>query len=612
MADAGILKEFLVALGFSVDETKLKRFEKGIDNATKMVGKFALGLEAMATAAEVAVVKVSTQFENLYYASQRLGDTVEDIRGFSFAMGQVGSTGKAGLQAMESIAEFLRSNPGGNRLFQAWGIDLKYVNGQAQVTSQTMEQLGATFRKMPYFQAKQYASVLGIDPNTLQAMLRGTSEAQGKASEIFRRMGVDQDKAALASKNFMNDFRELLLVLTVGLDKIVLAVQPTFDKITKGLEDLDAATGGWSTALIVLGGILLPLLTVVDPIVIAVAALAAGIVWVVSTFSDWRKGLGDVTGGLADIWDALQPVIHGIEWLANVIGKTLAPVLSTALNEGFHNLANVLHVIADVIRLVVDLLTGQWAQAWKDAGKTAGDALRFLKDDLATIVKLAEAAATGAKRAWDWAHGRGGSSSPTAAPVDPGLTADQQRKYGAATPFSIGGGPIGLRNNNPGNLRTGPVGVDGNRAFGKYATPLEGLTAMARNLQHYARQGINTVSAIINKWAPKSDHNDTEAYIRDVARQVGVAADQQLDLKDPATLTKLMGAITAHENGKNPYSSALMSQAASGALGRPVSVAQTTTIHVTGSDPQTTSKLVAGEQGRVNDALARNLKVAAS
>ena len=95
MSDSTMIKEFLVALGFKVDEAKLKKFTQGIDTTTKFVGKLGLGVATMATAVEAAVVKVSSTFEDLYYASKRIGDTVADIRGFSFAMGQVGSTGKA-------------------------------------------------------------------------------------------------------------------------------------------------------------------------------------------------------------------------------------------------------------------------------------------------------------------------------------------------------------------------------------------------------------------------------------------------------------------------------------------------------------------------------------
>lgn len=595
MADSNVLKEFLVALGFTVDEKKLKRFTAGIDNASKMVGKFALGLEAMATAAEVAVVKVSTQFENLYYASQRLGDTVEDIRGFSFAMGQVGSTGKAGLQAMENIAEFLRSNPGGNRLFQAWGIDLKYVNGQAQVTSQTMEQLGATFRKMPYFQAKQYAAVLGIDPNTLQAMLRGTSEAQGKASEIFKRMGVDQDKAALASKNLMNDFREFLLVLTVGLDKVILRIQPAFTAIVRGLEALDKATGGWSTALIVLVGLLAPLLAILDPILIVILAIGLALTQV--DWSKWTIELGDVGDGVNDLISALRDLGKALGPVAGWFSDAFGSKTDTLVSKFLTGTAAGLHQVADGIRLVGDLLTGHWKSAWADAGKIAyGDILEAARRKVGIKPSGAAARPTNDNAAPGGLKAGANVAANVAAKIQQffqahGFTSQQAR--GVAAGAYAEGGLTGRSNPTSGAFGIGQwLGARKAALFKRYG-PNPSIDQQIEFLfSEMVGGGEGAAGAAIRGQSTAA--GALSAYINKNMRPGdGTSGDLQRGM--------------AYLNSAPPLTSGA---AANG--NKDVSVSQTTNITVTGSDPQTTSKLVAGEQGRVNDALARNLKVAAS
>ncbi|MSH34709.1 hypothetical protein GKF49_25355, partial [Escherichia coli] len=62
----------------------------------------------------------------------------------------------------------------------------------------------------------------------------------------------------------------------------------------------------------------------------------------------------------------------------------------------------------------------------------------------------------------------------------------------------------GIRNNNPGNLEysktnpwVGQTGDDGR--FAKFETPEHGIRALGRNLMSYQRQGIDTVSEIINR-----------------------------------------------------------------------------------------------------------------
>lgn len=133
-------------------------------------------------------------------------------------------------------------------------------------------------------------------------------------------------------------------------------------------------------------------------------------------------------------------------------------------------------------------------------------------------------------------------------------------------------GARGIDNNNPGNLEfsksnpwEGQTGSDGR--FAKFETPEHGIRALGRNLISYQRQGYDTVSDIITRWAPPEDNNDTAAYIKAVCAQVGVTADQKLDVSNPDTLKKLSAAIINHENGNQPFSDQQLNTGASAALG---------------------------------------------
>ena len=130
----------------------------------------------------------------------------------------------------------------------------------------------------------------------------------------------------------------------------------------------------------------------------------------------------------------------------------------------------------------------------------------------------------------------------------------------------------GIRNNNPGNLEysktnpwVGQTGDDGR--FAKFETPEHGIRALGRNLMSYQRQGIDTVSEIINRWAPPTDKNDTMSYIKAVCEQLGVSADEPLDASNPDTLKALCAAIIHHENGSQPYSDQQLTAGISAALG---------------------------------------------
>lgn len=130
----------------------------------------------------------------------------------------------------------------------------------------------------------------------------------------------------------------------------------------------------------------------------------------------------------------------------------------------------------------------------------------------------------------------------------------------------------GIINNNPGNLEysktnpwVGQTGDDGR--FAKFETPEHGIRALGRNLLSYQRQGIDTVSDIINRWAPPSDNNNTDAYIQAVCAQLGVTPDQPLDASSPDTLKALCASIIQHENGSQPYSDQQLATGVSAAIG---------------------------------------------
>lgn len=87
---------------------------------------------------------------------------------------------------------------------------------------------------------------------------------------------------------------------------------------------------------------------------------------------------------------------------------------------------------------------------------------------------------------------------------------------------------------------------------------IEEIRALAVTLITYhdkrrAKDGssIDTIREVIERWAPPNE-NDTAAYIREVAKAVGVTPDMVIDLHDYDTLRPLVEAIIRHENGRGP------------------------------------------------------------
>jgi hypothetical protein len=150
---------------------------------------------------------------------------------------------------------------------------------------------------------------------------------------------------------------------------------------------------------------------------------------------------------------------------------------------------------------------------------------------------------------WDWSFD--GSDGTADTPTTWYTEADMQK-------------PRGIRNNNPGNIEyTGTQwqGLDNPASDGRFMrfiAPEWGIRALARTLDTYHNtHGIDTVRGIINRWAP-SFENNTGSYIGHVAQSVGVSADQPFDVN--AKMPQLVRAIIQHENGEQPYSTALINK----------------------------------------------------
>ncbi|MFV1476130.1 hypothetical protein [Serratia marcescens] len=130
----------------------------------------------------------------------------------------------------------------------------------------------------------------------------------------------------------------------------------------------------------------------------------------------------------------------------------------------------------------------------------------------------------------------------------------------------------GLRNNNPGNIEAsdknpweGQTGSDGR--FAKFETPEHGIRALGKNLLAYQAKGFDTVAEIVNRWAPASDGNNTDAYIKALCGALGVGANDQVDMSNPRTLAALCAGIVKHENGSQPYTDEQIGAGVSAALG---------------------------------------------
>ncbi|WP_230479588.1 lytic transglycosylase [Izhakiella capsodis] len=626
----------------------MRKFQSVLTGVTANVLKMGATVEGAALSVVGFTTKIAAGLDKLWWSSQRTGSTVAGMKALTFAAAQTGSSAEAAQGALESLARFVRNNPGAEGFFNRLGVQTRDASGNMRDMSTIFTGVGQKLSQMPYYRANQYAQMLGIDENTLMAMRRGLGQFSAQYTQMAAAIGFDADRAAASSNRFMTSLRSFSQLAGLARDKIgsnfagglagsldslrkrVIENFPKIEKvITSGVKDLlamaDAITrvifrliqaaadieAWWTTLgkgtrqlIEVFGGLLIAWRLLNTAILTSpfgiITMLGASLLALYDDYETWKEGgqsLIDWGKWEPDIQAALKNIrelMGSIKKLSDEVLKLFAidPKKWTVKWE-FENLSQNLGELGKMLNLIGDLLNALNEGRWADA---AGIGKQLLKQ---------------------------GSEKPDAIPGVTKSAMDTRKwilkKYGAANdalnrylPEWIGGAPAprGIRNNNPGNLNfVGQKGAEIEKTGGRFArfqTPFDGLRAMSRQLTLYAGRGINTIEKIINKWAPGNENN-TGAYIKAISQQLGIAPDALLNLHNPKIMSSLMDGIVQHENGRNPYSSELISRAAVAGMGG--NVQQETTINVYGAtDPAATGMDIAGRQTSVNARLIGQTK----
>ncbi|EJQ6973797.1 lytic transglycosylase catalytic [Escherichia coli] len=664
--NAETIKDFLVSLGFSVDDAGAKKFGSVLAGTTANVIKMGLAVEGAALSVVAFTAKIASGLDNLYWASQRTGATVQGIQSIGYAVSQVGGSVDAARSSLESLSRFIRNNPGAEGFLNRLGVQTRDASGNMRDMAAIFTGVGQKLSSMPYYRANQYAQMLGIDENTLMAMRRGVGQFSAQYSEMVKAIGFNADQAALSSNRFMTSLKSLGEMAGMAQDKIgsnladglagqidnlrkkiienFPKIEVTITKVIKGILWLGEIVGRvafrivdgvgdiiewWGkldaetkTLIEVIGGLVVAMRILnstfwMSPIgLITGLIVALGLLW--EDYKTWKEG-----GNSLIDWEKWQPAIDkakdAITWFRDkllelkdsvggwqksleILGTFIAGVWISKVLGAFGKISGL--PIPPWLKLWA-LYAGYIVSDRENIADSAKSSLRYTKRIIGDTL-----AAIGIKTD----IGRRDVSEVREWPAwmdwlhgGPGKVIRQGQSNGVVHGSNVqpdipGGGTLADRNNNPGNIR--PVSGKGFRFF---ESALEGWEAMKNQLMRYftgktTGRALQTIQDIVSTWAPAGDNNDPKKYAQDVAKWMGVSPNAILNLTDPRTMGALMQSM-ARKEGYSNWNSPLAYQAAAGSLN------QQTVINVHGvNNPQEAANLIADKQGAVNARAVQQLK----
>lgn len=117
--------------------------------------------------------------------------------------------------------------------------------------------------------------------------------------------------------------------------------------------------------------------------------------------------------------------------------------------------------------------------------------------------------------------------------------------------------PLGIRQNNPGNLIKTNIPWRGKvqqdqvpTRYEAFTHPVYGIRAMFMDVRgDIEKDGLNTLEKLLAEYAPTFENN-LPAYIASVSQRTGLAPAQPIT---PDYYLSLLKAIIHHENGEQPY-----------------------------------------------------------
>ncbi|ENA1183923.1 transglycosylase SLT domain-containing protein [Salmonella enterica] len=347
-SNADTIKDFLVSLGFDIDQAGANNFETVLKGVTANVMKVGAVVEGAALSIVGFTTRIANGLDKIYWASQRTGASIQGIKALGYAASQTGASAESAMSSLEGLAGFMRSNPGAEGFLNRLGVQTRDASGKMRDTASIFTGVGQKLNNIPYYRAKQYAQMLGIDENTLMAMRRGMNGFTADYQSMLQKTGFNADKAAVQSNKFMTSMRGLTSLFGIMRDKIGSNL-----------------AGGLAGSLDSLRRRILDNFPKIEE---TLTKVIKGVIWLANAFTRMAWRVIQAAGSVIDWWKKLD---DGSKKFLMTIGAIL--IAWRLLNAAF--LKSPIGLITTLI-LAIGLLYDDY-QTWKEGGKSLIDWSRW-------------------------------------------------------------------------------------------------------------------------------------------------------------------------------------------------------------------------------------------
>lgn len=473
-----------------------------------------VGVTLSAQGFKAFVSGMTNDLMRLGIQSSSLDISAKSLDGWERAASAAGSSAERITETLSNFQDVLTQiRTGGgqdNPLFAALasfagatGANFDYQNDNSEVV---MRKIAANWNKLNKDAQRRFGSMFGFDNATQGALSDGSLV---RDAERFANISRATDDATKKALDFNRRLEEMKQNFSAAAQVLYEALIPYVEK-------------------------LIPLIEKVG-------------IWITENGPQIEQFFSDSAAEVNKVVDAVGGWQNALEILAAFVAGSWALRMLSGIGRVRGAFAPLLAAIAVVSAW--DKLGKNDEEAQKQ-GKSTGQYLIDRMNDEAA--KRESSGTTIGDRITNWWSKVTSGGAPAVMSPQQQYTQDAIKNAGFPAMLSQ---PRGIRNNNPGNLNyAGQAGATKeageNGRFAVFSSMQEGVGALYRQLQLYFKRGVNTIEAIVNKYAPAGDNNNVAAYIQQLVGATGKGSGDKLSGEDTDTVFKLMRGIINHENGK--------------------------------------------------------------
>jgi hypothetical protein len=308
---AETIKEFLVGLGFKVDEAGLAKFSEGIASASLRVTALATAATAAAAGIVASVQHIASEYDQLDKLATQFRTTADAVDEFIDTAKILGLSDEKSIESLKNLDRAIVDTSMGmgraKLVFEDLGIKVTDAAGKLKPTTEVMGELAEKFKDMERGKQLRVMERLGLDPALLKVFNGDLAAISAELQEIDKAANFDFETAIVESKAFMQIWRQMQqeiekwkMLFSKAFESVAVKLMPKFRAQIKSITESmvtfrKKVMENMPKAIEAIMPIINIIMRVAEAFIKIVARIASGAMTVIG----WFLKLNEATGGWA-------------------------------------------------------------------------------------------------------------------------------------------------------------------------------------------------------------------------------------------------------------------------------------------------------------------------